>query len=266
MNVPAGSGGKVVAGKGVPPPPRSAQGGADGSIPPPPPPPPPPSQTQPQNQTPPVITALSVSAGQPGDPLLISGSGFSNDPGEVHFLVANGREITATVNVWSDTQVVTVVPEVDGIPAYNGQLYVKRGATKSTLVPFRFNPATEFRTMGMAVDRSISLEGLDPYVQPELGYVLHPGDWWAFGAKGNDQFYLYARLKNGWTVDSAYLTDRSARGAITRMGRADAYIVELRQGTDSPYLNVRWWRDGGDTGVGYAPHIVISGPKGVPHQ
>jgi hypothetical protein len=239
---------KPPAGKPIPPPPSSPH------------PPPPP----PQNQTPPVITALSVSVGQPGDPVLVSGVGFSTVPGEVHLLVANGRDVRATATLWSDTQIVAVVPSADGIPAYNGQLYVSRGGVKSTLVPFRFSPATEFRTLGMATDKSISLEGLPPFIQVDKGYVLHPGDWWAFGAKGEDQFYLYAKLKNGWVVDSAYLTDRNGL-AITRLGRADAYISELRQGTDSPYLKVHWWRDGGDNGVGYVPHIVISGPKGVPH-
>jgi hypothetical protein len=247
----ADPGAKGIPGKGVPKLRTAAVGAAGGALPP--------------TQPPPVVTSLSVSAGQPGDPLLIGGSGFSGDPGEVHFLVANGRDVPATVTFWADTQVVAVVPEVDGIPAYNGQLYVKRGTSKSILIPFRFNPATEYRTMGMATDKAISLEGLEPFVYPEKGYVYHPGEWWAFGAKGNDLFYLYARLKNGWTVDSAYLTDRNGQ-AITRLGRADAYIVELRQGTDSPYLNVRWWRDGGDNGVGYVPHIVISGPKGLPHQ
>lgn len=263
----AASGGAVqgvqpLAGKATPPPPpppppqRGAQGGTAGTIPPPPPPPP---------QSPPVITALSVSVGQPGDPVLISGSGFSTVPGEVHLLVANGRDIRATATLWTDTQIVAVVPSADGIPAYNGQLYVSRGGARSTLVPFRFSPATEFRTLGMSTDKSISLEGLPPFIQLDKGYVFHPGDWWAFGAKGEDQFYLYAKLKNGWVVDSACLTDRNGL-AITRLGRADAFISELRQGTDSPYLKVHWWRDGGDNGVGYVPHIVISGPKGVPHQ
>jgi hypothetical protein len=230
---------------------RTVQPGGDNAPPPP--------------QSPPVVTSLSVPAGQPGDPLLIGGTGFSSETGEVHVLVANGRDVPATVTVWTDTQIVAVVPDADGIPPYNGQVYVKRGTAKSTLLPFRFIPATEFRTLGMSTDRSISLEGLEPYVQVDKGYVFHPGDWLSFGAKGNDLFYLYARLKNGWSVDSAYLTDRNGQ-AITRRGHADAYIAELRQGTDSPYLNVRWWRDGGDNGVGYVPHIVISGPKGVPHQ
>jgi hypothetical protein len=240
----------------TPPPPPPPRSGAGSTIPPPPPPPP---------QSPPVVSALSISVGQPGDPVLISGVGFSTIPGEVHVLVANGRDIRATATLWSDTQIVAVVPSADGIPAYNGQLYVSRRGVRSTLVPFRFSPATEFRTLGMATDKSISLEGLPPFIQVDKGYVLHPGDWWAFGAKGDDQFYLYAKLKNGWVVDSACLTDRNGL-AITRLGRADAYISELRQGTDSPYLKVHWWRDGGDNGVGYVPHIVISGPKGVPHQ
>lgn len=51
---------------------------------------------------PPAIASLSVTQGQPGDPVLINGSGFSNGGGEVHFVVNPGKDLVAPVQVWTD--------------------------------------------------------------------------------------------------------------------------------------------------------------------
>lgn len=74
----------------------------------------------------PVIASLSISSGQPADPVLITGSAFSATPGEVHFIVANGRDVTAPVSSWTDTQVFAAVPDVSGIPGFNGLVYISR--------------------------------------------------------------------------------------------------------------------------------------------
>ncbi len=63
----------------------------------------------------PTITSLSVAQGQPSDPVMITGSGFSNDGGEVHFIINPGKDVVAHVDFWSDTQLFVTVPDATGI-------------------------------------------------------------------------------------------------------------------------------------------------------
>jgi hypothetical protein len=216
----------------------------------------------------PVVAALSISAGQPGDPLLITGSGFSGTTGEVHFIVANGRDVMAPISGWNDGQIFTAVPDVSGLQAFNGQVYVRRGGASSRFVPFQFNPALEYRSLTITTDRIITGADSYAYYRPLGIGIVHDGSGDLFGARGEDQYFLVARLRNGWVVDSAYLSNYVT--AVDRPGpwswhNASAYITEYRGGTDSPYLKIRWWREGFSEVI-YTPNLIIRGPKGVPHQ
>ncbi|HEX7553628.1 MAG TPA: hypothetical protein VF378_08740, partial [Geothrix sp.] len=89
-----------------------------------------------------------------------------------------------------------------------------------------------------------------------------------FGARGEDQYFLTTRLRNGWVVDSAFISNNATavdRPGPWSWGSASAYITEYRGGTDSPYLKIRWWREGFSEVI-YTPNLLIRGPKGVPHQ
>lgn len=211
----------------------------------------------------PTIGSLSAASGQPGDPILILGSGFSGSPGEVHFIIANGKDVTAPVTGWNDTQIFAAVPDASGIQGFNGQVYVKRGTAASKYVAFRFNPATELRTIGITADRRIPNEAVAALYGIQT--VWHSGfmDW--FGKRGDDEFYLNTNLINGWTVSSAYLDGTKGVLAPDISGSADAYVSEFRPGTASPYVKVHWWRDG-FSGLLYRLNVVIIGPKGVPHS
>jgi hypothetical protein len=208
----------------------------------------------------PTVGSLSATSGQPGDPILISGSAFSDQPGEVHFIVASGKDLVAPVSAWNDTQIFATVPDVSGVQAFSGQMYVKRGTTSSKLVPFQFNPALEIRTLNITNDSRAD----DATLDVAFGMVFHTLNLdFFFGHRGDDQFFMSTSLKNGWTVKSAYLDD-SHGGAIYRRGSSDAYVSELRSGTNSPYVKVHWWTDAGSY-VAYYLHVDIIGPKGVPH-
>ena len=53
----------------------------------------------------PVIASVNVTQGQPGDPVMINGSGFGTG-GEVHFVIAPGRDLVApAAAIWSDGQI-----------------------------------------------------------------------------------------------------------------------------------------------------------------
>lgn len=216
----------------------------------------------------PVIASLSISSGQPGDPVLLSGSGFFNDGGEVHFIVANGKDVPAPVSAWSDTQIFAAVPDVSGIQGYNGMMYVRRGAQNSKLVPFHYIPATEFKTLVMTNDRALKdTPNWDAIMVGDEKYldIYYSGGW--LGARGDDQFFLQTRLKNGWTVDSAYLMLPPAWGVgYFNPGNGwNAYIADFRPGTDSPYLKVHWWKESFKS-IAYSIRVVIKGPKGVPYE
>ncbi len=206
--------------------------------------------------------------GKPGDPILISGTGFSNTPGEVHFIVADRMDLKVDgipPAQWNDTQILTAVPEVDGIPAFNGQMYVQRGSQRSKLVPFHFVPTMVTRTLDMTSDRKITEPGgagaggiLHNYVSMVLALV---------GGSGDDEFFLSKRLINGWHMYRAYLVGPGGSDAPGIQNWADASVVEsdLRPGTDSPYVKVHWWFNP-SSAVVYQPKVVIEGPKGMPHE
>jgi hypothetical protein len=227
----------------------------------------------------------SLSTGQPGDPVLLVGSGFSNVPGEVHFIVADGKDVAATATFWSDTQIIVPVPDVSGILAFDGQVYVKRGASTSNPLPFRFEPAVEYRTL---VLKKGSDRDFEEMMEPSnLGQIINfhsfvffeDSPWEAgglilltagtpavaavySGQKRDISFAPRPRLKNGWTADSAYLSMPGTSGGIQVIGSAGAYISQYEPGTDLPWLVVHMWVDF-NSGVRYSPYIVIKGPKGV---
>jgi hypothetical protein len=229
--------------------------------------------TQPANVVAsPVIGALSVAQGDPGTPVMITGSGFLEVPGEVHFIIANGADLVAPITIWSGGQVLTEVPTYkNGVPAYNGYVYLKSSnGAKTGMQPFRFIPVMETAVLGFPPGSSSGaynqLAHLYDSHAPDLdwGTMIHTTYLLPWGLKGDDEFYLQTRLKNGWTVESAMPISDGHPGPYTS-GSAGAYITEARFGTDSPYIKMHWWLDA-NSYVSYHLQIVIKGPKGLPYQ
>jgi hypothetical protein len=218
------------------------------------------------------IQQLSVTEGDPGTPVLLTGAGFGDTAGEVHFVVASGRDIKATTYFsWTAGQVATEVPYVDGVPTYNGYVYVQRAdGTKSPLQVFRFKPvldvvvlvmpecyshsggpvdqcpaAYQDSTISEGADRTLYRSGV--YRSTALG-----------GFSGTDQFYQTWSLKNEWTVATCDIHWASSAG-----GRAE--FADCRPGTPSPRINIRWALSWGNEWVDYAPRVTITGPKGLPY-
>jgi hypothetical protein len=209
----------------------------------------------------PVIASLSVTQGQPGDPVMITGSGFGSSSGEIHFVIGPGLDLPAPPGaIWSDTQIFTSVPERDKVLGFNGQVYVKRTMDQQTsnLVSFRFEPSLDFRYVGRTADAQIATPG-GPHGNGRD--ILHQNGNPFWGYRGNDHFFTNTRLKNGWVMDNGFVYIYSQR-------RSGAYVQEAKTNTDWPYLDVRWWMDGcfGDyeSIVSYGIQVVIRGPKGVP--
>jgi hypothetical protein len=223
------------------------------------------STPQQQGPTTPTITSLSVPQGQPGDPVMINGNNFGSGSGEIHFVIANGKDVVAPAGViWSDTQIFTSVPDATGLLAFNGQVYVKRAADQkmSNLVAFRFEPTLEIREIRGTMDRVLTdpvWRGLSSAGEIDHGRMAAN---FLVGDKNNDEFFINTRLKNGWVADDATVTCKhdACNGG--------AYLWEIKTGGDWPYLNVRWWLNPdppfGFSDVKYNFAVRIIGPKGVP--
>jgi hypothetical protein len=107
----------------------------------------------------PVIASLDLSSGSPGQQVLVSGSGFGPTPGgEVHFMVAAGKDLLGMVTYWSDAQITVEVPSIVGVRAFAGQVYVRRGTTNSRLVPFGFEPEMDYAIIPISADHQVDGE------------------------------------------------------------------------------------------------------------
>jgi len=212
----------------------------------------------------PQITKLSANQGKPGDVLLITGSGFGSNTGEVHFIINRGMDAKATViDYWSDNQIMAYVPDASGIlPFPQGQMYVQpAGGQKSALLAFSFYPALDFAQL--LPDYNTSDMKLDPYGIDSLFPISHVDSGDLFPRAGYDVFYPKTSLKNGWVVDSVDV--QLLRQHCQYFGDANANLVAAVIGSPSPYVQVRWWLNSA-CDVQYKPIITIKGPKGVPYQ
>jgi hypothetical protein len=226
-----------------------------------------PPQSPPGSSTP-VITSLSVTQGQPGDPVMINGSNFGSGVGEIHFVIGPGMDLPAPAGaVWTDTQIFTSVPDKTGVLGFSGTVYVKRAADQKTsnLVAFRFDPTLEIREVRGTNDRVLTdpvWRGLSP---PHEVYHGRLQANFLAGDKNNDELFINTRLKNSWVAESATVTCKHDNTTGCNGG---AYIWETKTGTNWPYLNVRWWLNPdppfGFSSVKYNFVVRLIGPKGVP--
>lgn len=226
-----------------------------------------PQTSAPQSVMPnPVIASLSVAQGQPGDPVMITGSAFGSDGGEVHFVIASGKDLVAPPGViWNDTQIFAVVPDATGLLGFNGTVYIKRtaGNVNSNLMPFRFNPSLEVRELRATMDRVLKW----PVDQGSpADRIKRESANFLAGFKDNDVLFGNTRLKNGWVEDEAFVY--CGNTYYPYMCDGGAYVWEIKRGTDWPYLNVRWWMNPAPfanySNLYYRFAVRIVGPKGVP--
>jgi hypothetical protein len=211
----------------------------------------------------PTIVSLDTSSGSPGTQVLITGSGFGAAPGgEVHFMVAPGKDLHGSVSYWSDAQIVVGVPSLTGVGPFAGQLYVRSGTTNTRLVPFRFEPELDYAILPITTDRMVG-------GQVSANTVWHDG--WP-GMKGDDEYFLHTTLRNGWVLDEAYVIN-PANPAVHAPdiwdGHGEAYVSVAPAGSNAPRIKVHWWGEVNGFYVvtlRYWPVVVIRGPKGLPWQ
>ncbi len=219
----------------------------------------------------PAITSLSVNEGQPGDPVLITGTSLGDQAGEVHFIVGNGSDLVAPVMHWTGTQAFVTVPEKSGVLAFNGLVYiVATGGKKSAGTAFGFRPAIDVQSVPIAFNAQSSRFG-SPYfpdggttmvthhVEPALSILCF------CGGKGDDEVYLHGEsLKNNWQIDGVDVRN-DLTSLATDTGAERVSVVDFRPGTSSKYVRFHWWFGWGEF-ITYRASFVVSGPKGLPPE
>ena len=236
----------------------------------------------------PAITSLSVSSGQPNDPVLITGTNFGT-AGAVQFVINPAQTVQDSTPVWSDTQVFASVPAVTGIASsYNGVVYVTNNCGRSNMVSFQFQPQIVVQQLPIAANNvqwsdpacpsnwPSSLGAIESGCKPSpVSLTNNPTDGSATqglfgsnlaGAKDNDEFFQGYMLKNGWALDSwNLLPDTDGDPNNTGVSVTGAQI-----GSPQPRLTVHSWVNASgfhNTYVeGYQLMIFIHGPAGVPYQ
>ncbi len=222
----------------------------------------------------PMILNLSSTSGEPGDPILVTGTGFTPAT-EVYFLVGPSRLEKAPVGFSTDTQLMVDVPQVTGIPAFSGLVQVKREDSQvSQGSPFRFTPRTAI--IGYFIEYSSVIADAELHDDGEAaryiqgydsirgsGFFVRHSSVSPFGFKVDDTLFPNTRLKNGWVVEDVIFN-----GSIGGSGKAD--LLEFGKGTNALKMKVHGWTIAPVFGifedVSYGGNILIRGPEGVSYK
>jgi hypothetical protein len=227
------------------------------------------------------LPAGSPPYGQPGDGVTITGTNFSIDDGEVHFVIGPnpGQDIVAPPGsfIWLNTQIFTPVPTVSGFLPFSGQIYIKRltDGAKSNFVPFQFEPDLEQREISVPADYVLAqARGVEVSITNNA--VIRTNDNFFGGATGVDQFFISTKLKNGWTVSQQPLITLGIGAVYQSEGYVggQAFALPIATGTDTLSLSVYfsvgpaangWFGLPVDGNVmAYQILIPIQGAAGVP--
>jgi|GEM_PF-5487234 len=229
--------------------------------------------------TAPQISSLSTSQGQPGDPIMINGSGFTN---QAHpqmrpsvTMILAGTSYMLGVAFINDSQVLVEVPGPIGLQAQTSYIYLST-CQNSNAVPFEFEPEisvvqlpiqpidASFANFTCGIDGCGSSSGafgtssLFPQFYGLAIDAIHAGIY--TGRRGDDQFFSGYQLKNGWVLDSVSFTPFH-----TATSGNGCTLEGDTIGSTSPFADVHCWVSPFGT-AGYVLAIYIHGPKGVSYQ
>jgi IPT/TIG domain len=221
----------------------------------------------------PPVSAVSISLphGTPGTPLLISGSAFGKDAGEVHFLVGAGLELVAKIDQWNDNQIFTSVPDANGVPGISGgHVFVVRGSDKarSNNLNFQFDPHLTLRFITATADQTL----VWPYEPINSGGVAHSSYNPFAGFSGVDVLLGRTALRNGWQLADpglAEITCGAIRPGDNQVSNCDGSVALLPAAPGSlyPKSQVLWSLKTapafGQARLAYMFSIGIVGPVGT---
>jgi hypothetical protein len=223
----------------------------------------------------PAIANLSATSGEPGDPILVTGTGFTPAT-EVYFLVAPNRQEKASVGFSGDTQLMVEVPLVRGIPAFSGLVLVKReDGQVSQGSPFRFTPRTVvvgylFENNEVITDAVLHDDGgatkeiRGSRSSTDSCLIVSHSLLGPMGFKVDDILFPNTRLKNGWIVEDVVFNG----DIYAAQGRAE--LREFGKGTAALKMKVHGWTIAAYLGVfgsvGYSFQPLLRGPEGLSYK
>ena len=173
------------------------------------------------------------------------------------------KEHTLAVSSWSNTHIVARTPALTGFAnPQNCKVYVKNKVGKSDQKPLVLKPGLTTTILFMT---EVLSSGESSFTSrgPEDQFTVVPSPaaplWLSGyqragtfeGHRGDDEFFLKRKLRNGWVVESVDFTQQRARLEVSRVG------------TDSPYLKIHWWCDAPWQTASYTVKIIVKGPKGT---
>jgi hypothetical protein len=219
------------------------------------------------------ITSLSTTQVAGGDPVLITGYGFTSMP--LVTFTANGVPSGAKVNLFSETVISVEVPRITRVRSpIPVQVIVSIDGRKSSPLSLTFVPTylhTVLRTAGkpwqydvqfgdrnvtdnIAAASDYSLWGSSDVDFTVMGYH-NTTKYIYFGSSGYDDYFEHISLNNGWMLERIVLT------IDERTTAAGAYFDRTGEGTPSCRARVRWWGDMGGY-VHYYISFLATGPAG----
>lgn len=228
----------------------------------------------------PVIAALDPDHGRFGESVLITGSDFQSQPGKVRILASANSWLEADIALWTDTQIVAIVPDNSGNPDYDGVLVVKVSTgEQSAAKRFRITSEEEVSLLpgtdaNATLDASLNLQhcmvaylentGVGSATDWMVYHHLAAGSTTNIGCVSRDYLWQNLTLKNGWIVDKVVVTKVST-DEINRI-----WLWNDPVGTSIPMLCVNWQLGESSDAVymflSYQAQVYIRGPKGVPYK
>jgi hypothetical protein len=216
------------------------------------------------------VDAVEPAAGEPGQTLLLTGTGFTA-PLTVCFRVKRGeRDVVAVParTAWHERGILVTIPDTLAVPApySDGTITVVAGHAPCASLPFRYLPRP--------VERLYRLDGhvvRAQFAQEEPGDLwrllrgkeqgagcltaIHRGGRYA-GHQGDDAYVFNLPLPPGWTV--ARVLFRAADGE-------DAAAACESWRTPEGYLavRVRWWNTPCRRELRYTLGVLVTGPPGT---
>jgi len=227
----------------------------------------------------PQISSLSVNQGQPGDPVVVNGSGFGTSANfaAILFIGSGGKSYAMSATSWTDGQILAYVPAFTGVQAFPAFIQVltplctqNTSTQKSNVVPFQFNPEPDTIQLSYSASDAAwaSFWCLPDVCQSWPGYLcaapqacdlVEAGG--LSGQKGDDQFFTGYQLINGWVLASVDLQNAAV---VTKSNGCSIGSDSI--GSTSPYVDVHCWVSPVSGRAGYVLSIYITGPTGVSYR
>jgi len=215
---------------------------------------------------PPRITSvLPFSSIRPGGGVIIQGTDFENQPGELHLVgdFPDGH-LTLTGLQWGNTFAAGVIPNVFGVTDQQAYLQiVTRRGQESNFVPASFVAARDIRVLPHSALTVLNCGSGELFSSCGVAGSNHTVDGYhASGPglnSGEGRDVLVCQLKNGWTFD--HYEWKYQNGILGGPFGA----APDPAGSGNINLSIAWFYDVFGSAE-YSLDVVITGPLGVPFQ